>query len=106
MRGDRVVARLRTGALEVELGDAPAPAGPIVLRIETRPHPHGPDMIVLGIEDESEDLHEVGEVDGRHLSTEMTGGFLGRVLGVYAVGGDASFDWFELSEAGPEGAPR
>jgi hypothetical protein len=25
---------------------------PVVLRIETRPHPHGPDVVVLGFEGE------------------------------------------------------
>ena len=40
----------------------------------------------------------VAEVDGRFLSTEFTGGFLGRVLGMYAVGGEASFDWFIYEE--------
>ena len=28
----------------------------------------------------------------------MTGGFIGRVLGLYAVGGDAAFDWFDYEE--------
>lgn len=37
-------------------------------------------------------------LDGRFLSTEFTGGFLGRVLGTYAVGGEASFDRFTYEE--------
>ena len=39
------------------------------------------------------------QLDGRYLSTEVTGGFLGRMIGMYAVGGDAAFDWFDYEEA-------
>ena len=28
----------------------------------------------------------------------MTGGFLGRIFGLYAIGGDAAFDWFDYEE--------
>ena len=38
------------------------------------------------------------ELDGRYLSTEVAGGMLGRVIGVYASGGDAAFDWFAYDE--------
>ena len=31
-------------------------------------------------------------------NTEMTGGFLGRIIGLYAVGGDAAVDWFDYEE--------
>jgi hypothetical protein len=34
-------------------------------------------------------------LDGRYLSTEVTGGFTGRVIGVYAAVGTASFGWFD-----------
>ena len=40
----------------------------------------------------------LAELDGRHLSTETRTGFLGRVIGMYAVGGDATFDWFDYEE--------
>ena len=30
----------------------------------------------------------------------LTGGFIGRVIGMYAVGGDAAFDWFDYEELG------
>jgi len=35
---------------------------------------------------------------GRYLSTEVAGGFTGRVIGMYAIGGDAAFDWFDYEE--------
>jgi hypothetical protein len=42
--------------------------------------------------------HSLARLDGRYLSTEVTGGFLGRTIGMYAVGGDAAFDWFDYRE--------
>ncbi len=95
VRGDRIVARALTGPFDVELGDAAAPDGPVVLRIETSAHPHGSDTVSLGFEHDDGTLEALAEIDGRYLSTEMTGGFIGRVFGLYAVGGDAAFDWFE-----------
>jgi hypothetical protein len=29
----------------------------------------------------------------------VKGGFLGRLIGMYAVGGEAAFEWFEYEEA-------
>lgn len=72
--------------------------GPVVLRIETGPPVSGPDTVTLGFEDPAGEVTVLAEVDGRHLSTEVTGGFMGRVLGLYAVGGDAAFDWFDYEE--------
>jgi hypothetical protein len=97
--GGRVVARARSGEFRLELGDAPAPDGPVVLRVATAPDPRGPDRITLGYEDDA-GFHPLGDLDGRHLSTEVTGGFIGRVIGVYAVGGEAAVDWFEDEAAG------
>jgi hypothetical protein len=34
---------------------------------------------------------------GRYLSTEVAGGFTGRVVGLYAVDGTAHFDWCEVT---------
>ena len=98
VRGDRVVARARAGPFTVDLGERPAPAGPVVLRIETGPPTGGPDTVSLGFEDAAGEVTVLAEVDGRYLSTEVTGGFIGRVLGLYAVGGDAAFDWFDYEE--------
>ena len=41
----------------------------------------------------------LARLDGRYLSTEVTGGFLGRMIGMYAVGGNAAFEWFDYGEA-------
>jgi hypothetical protein len=38
------------------------------------------------------------EPDGRYLSIEVQDGFLGRVIGMYAVGADAAFDRFDCEQ--------
>ena len=72
---------------------------PVVLTIATEPHAHGPDTVTLGYEDEAGTPHTLAQLDGRYLSTEVTGGFLGRTIGMFAVDGDAAFDWFDYQEA-------
>ena len=93
------MARARVGSLEAIVGHAPRPAGPVVLTVATGPHTHGPDTVSLGFEDEHGAAHTLGQLDGRYLSSEVTGGFLGRMIGMYAVGGEAAFDWFEYEGA-------
>jgi xylan 1,4-beta-xylosidase len=39
-------------------------------------------------------------LDGKYLSTEVAGGFTGRVIGMYAAAGTVHFDWFDY-EADP-----
>jgi beta-xylosidase len=95
VRGDEIVAHVRIPSLDLIVGRAPRPGGDVVLAVETRSHPHGPDLVVLGFEDDRGAFHEVAEVDGRYLSTEVAGGFTGRMIGVYAIDGDAAFDWFD-----------
>jgi len=52
--------------------------------------PHGvslePDLIALAVSIDGEE-HRFGEFDGRYLSTEVAGGFTGRVFGVEALTG-------------------
>jgi len=57
------------------------------------------DAVALGCEDHAGSPRTLARVDGRYLSTEVTGGFLGRTVGMFAVGGDASFDRFDDQEA-------
>lgn len=96
---DRVVARARIGPLASVVGEAPRPAGPVVLEISTKDATVGPDTVQLAYEDANGKVHVLAELDGRFLSTEVAGGMLGRVLGMYAVGGHASFDWFDYTHA-------
>jgi beta-xylosidase len=70
--------------------DAAAPPG---LRIG------GPDILRLGYETSDGGFEVLAELDGRYLTTEVAGGFTGRVIGMYATQGSASFDWCELRPA-------
>jgi xylan 1,4-beta-xylosidase len=80
----------------------PVPDG-AVLRIDAVADPagHGPDVLRLGLEEHGEHV-AIAELDGRYLSTEVAGGFTGRVIGLYAAEGTVAFDWFEYagSDAG------
>lgn len=93
-RGERITARATVGDLG-STAEATAPPGPVVLVVETRPHVTGPDAVVLGFEGEDGDVRVLAELDGRYLSTEVAGGFTGRMVGMVATGGGAAFDWFE-----------
>ena len=106
VRGDRVIARARIGPLRAVVDDVPRPNGSVVLRVETRPGGAGPDIVVLGFEDDGGDFQVLAELDGRYLSTEVAGGFLGRVIGMYAVEGDAVFDWFDYEALDAESVPQ
>ena len=99
VRQSEILARVRIGPLDAVVGRAPCPTEPVVLTIATEPHAHGPDAVTLGYEDEAGAPHTLAQLDGRYLSTEVTGGFLGRTIGMFAVGGDAAFDWFDYKEA-------
>lgn len=97
--GSEIVASVRIGPVSAVVGRAPAPPAPIVLRIDatdaTGPVA-GPDEVHLGWERADGTFEALADVDGRYVSTEVAGGFTGRVIGVYARKGSASFDWFEL----------
>ena len=104
IRDGMVRARARIGGLQQVIGQRACPPGPaVVLRIEilptdiataANPVTLDPDRIRLGFEHDGV-FTVLAELDGRYLSTEVTGGYTGRVIGVYAAGGTASFDWFD-----------
>ncbi|WP_084079543.1 glycoside hydrolase family 43 protein [Demequina sp. NBRC 110057] len=50
----------------------------------------GPDTVTLAVDRQGERL-VLAELDGRHLSTEVAGGFTGRMLALEALGGSATF---------------
>jgi hypothetical protein len=95
----RVVARI--GPLRNEVAVRARPPGPVVLRVgivvtePTQDARTGPDTVRLGIETDGE-FQVLAELDGKYLSTEVAGGFTGRLLGLYAAAGTVSSDWFDL----------
>lgn len=96
-----VCVRARIGPLSQRLASRPA-AGPVVLRIETwasgpgMDHPRQePDVVRLGFEASDGEFVVLAELDGRYLSTEVTGGFTGRVIGCYATAGVIAVDWYD-----------
>ncbi|WP_129843117.1 glycoside hydrolase family 43 protein [Streptomyces sp. RFCAC02] len=95
----RVVTRV--GPLRAVQASRPVPPGPVVLRIEvsasadmTDPRT-GPDTLFLGYEEPGGRFVVLADLDGRYLSTEVAGGFTGRVIGPYAALGTVRFDWFD-----------
>jgi xylan 1,4-beta-xylosidase len=81
----RAIARI--GAVRTTLGELVA--GPdVVLELRTEPcgpAPSGvevgPDVIVAGLLRDGR-FEEIGRIDGRYFSTEVAGGFTGRMVGV------------------------
>ncbi|MET9685501.1 glycoside hydrolase family 43 protein [Streptomyces coeruleorubidus] len=95
-----VRVRARIGPLDSVVTSRPTPPGPVSLRVETVPLPvtdprTGPDTIVMGIEDQDGTFVELASLDGRYLSTEVAGGFTGRVIGMFASAGSVHFDWYD-----------
>ncbi len=92
-RGTVVSVRMVIGPLDQVLATASEVHSDRPLAVRAVPVPSGfaprnpPDRLQLGYVDG--DFHCVAEVDGRYLSTEVAGGFTGRVVGVEALGGDA-----------------
>jgi beta-xylosidase len=100
--GADVIVRARIVDLTAIVGRCGAPARRLVLRVDTRDDVAGqagpaPDVVHLGIEDDDGLFEPLAKLDGRYLSTEVATGFSGRVIGLYAVGGAAHFDWFSVS---------
>jgi xylan 1,4-beta-xylosidase len=100
VRRGEVAVRARIGPTAALLGSARFHAGPVVLRIETRDGVLGPDRVALGYETGDGAFEVLSELDGRYVSTEVAGGFIGRVIGMYAVDGAAAFDWFDYEATG------
>lgn len=97
--GDVVSARAVIGPMDQILASAtgiPLTAT-LALRTMESPQQHGvrtgPDRVELGYEQDGFKL--LATLDGRYLSTEVAGGFTGRVIGVEALGREARISRFE-----------
>ncbi|MGA5140163.1 hypothetical protein [Streptomyces azureus] len=78
-----VTAVARIGQVRSVLGSRPLPDSPITLRVRsTEPTWHGPDDIELGI-GYGAGTDVLARLDGRYLSTEVAGGFTGRLVGMW-----------------------
>ncbi|WP_125776637.1 glycoside hydrolase family 43 protein [Antribacter gilvus] len=100
--GPVVRALARIGGIVKVLGEA-ASGGDLVLESVDPPHPQyshrrGPDELVASIAT-PDGLVEVGRLDGRYLSTEVAGGFTGRMVGLSAERGAVSVGSFEYQGA-------
>ncbi|MET7656222.1 MULTISPECIES: glycoside hydrolase family 43 protein [unclassified Streptomyces] len=96
-----VRVRARIGPSNTVVAARRTPPGPVVLRIEvTAVHAlndarTGPDTVTIGVEEPDGAFAELASLDGKYLSTEVAGGFTGRVIGMFAGAGSVHFDWFE-----------
>ena len=107
-----VIARI--GPLRQTLARHPVPPGPLTLAIETRTtdvlppsvtsadqatgeplgtEAGGPDTLAFSLAGPEPVL--LAELDGRYLSTQLSTGFTGRVIGMYATEDSVAFDWFD-----------
>ena len=104
--GDVVSARAVIGPLDQILASAQGvpTAAPLALRVLGNPQQHGvrtgPDRVQLGYLQDGFQL--LASIDGRYVSTEVAGGFTGRVIGVEALSGQARLDRFEYQALSPE----
>lgn len=112
--GGEVSVVARIGPVRQCLVRRAVPSGPVTLVVEfrtTSPVPPtvtssreeapgvrlgGPDTVVFTVEGGE----PLAELDGRYLSTQVAGGFTGRVIGMYVTEGSASFDWFAYTPSG------
>ncbi|GAA1739339.1 glycoside hydrolase family 43 protein [Luedemannella helvata] len=99
----RAIARI--GPLRPTVATMAAPDGPVCLRVDiVAPAPDWsplkePDRLRLGVEGADGGFTVLAELDGRYLSTEVAGGFTGRVIGMYAAAGTVRFDWFDYASS-------
>ena len=92
--GRTVEATVAIGPVQHSLGCLDIPAGTVptlCISVNDAPLlPHGvalePDLVELAVTVDGVE-HSFGAIDGRYLSTEVTGGFTGRVFGVEALAG-------------------
>ncbi|MFD4557659.1 glycoside hydrolase family 43 protein [Streptomyces sp. NPDC058469] len=90
-----VVARI--GPVRQRVAEHPVEPGPVTLAVDISTADVGsraPDTLTFSVEG-PEGAVELAELDGRYLSTQVAGGFTGRVIGMYVTEGEAAFDWFD-----------
>ncbi|MGE5558921.1 MAG: glycoside hydrolase family 43 protein [Bacillota bacterium] len=92
----QVMVRRRIGDLQKVVAREPAPEGPVILQITTKPHYYH-----FEYGREGEPPCRISTAATRYLAQEVAGGFTGVYFGMYATGNGiesrtpAYFDWFE-----------
>ncbi|MEU4230627.1 family 43 glycosylhydrolase [Nonomuraea sp. NPDC026600] len=101
-RGDVLSVRMVIGPLDQTLATVTGIGTdrPLTIRVvpteEDFTRRYGPDRLELGFLNDGS-FHAIADVDGRYLSTEVAGGFTGRVVGVEALGTDAVLTRFDYT---------
>lgn len=105
--GGLAEAILRVGPLASTVGDPiEVGSGAVRLRMFSRTSlTNGPDDLEAGVVTAS-GFTSAGRVDGRYLSTEVTGGFTGRVVGVRALGDTARIEFLRYAADDPDQMPE
>ncbi|WBB77746.1 glycoside hydrolase family 43 protein [Micromonospora sp. WMMD882] len=103
---------VRIGSVLATVATRAVPAGPVRLRVDVLAPAPGdwhpgkePDVLRFGVESADGTFDVLAELDGRYLSTEVAGGFTGRVIGMYAATGSVHFDWFDYQPEDGDGDP-
>ena len=88
---DAISARAQIGPLNQVLASHPRPDQTVVTLVlqaapeAASPWATAPDILSFGYLDATGTLHELAAIDGRYFSTEVAGGFTGRVVGIEPV---------------------
>ncbi|ADP83630.1 glycoside hydrolase family 43 protein [Pseudofrankia inefficax] len=100
--GDAVRVRMKNGPVHQVLASTTDAAAGAELVLKARPYqprlgirPGGPDSLSAGFDDGT--YHELFEIDGRYLSTEVATGYTGRMIGVEALDGPATVRSFSYT---------
>ena len=101
---DAVRAEVALGEIRLTLAEVPVASGSAVtLAIRaTRAAPEAgritspPDRVAFGLMEDGE-FRSLAELDGRYFSTEVAGGFTGRVIGIGAAAGGATIARFSYA---------
>lgn len=101
----RVIARI--GPLRSVVTRSDKAPGPVVLGLDITARTAlddartGPDVVRFGTCQEDGTFTELAALDGRYLTTEVAGGFTGRVIDPYATDGRVDVDWFTYEPLTP-----
>ncbi len=101
----RIAAHLRIGPASSSLGERSWAERSARLAIVTTSDWVGPDRVRLGYLDDGDEFVELASLDGRYLSTEVAGGFTGRLIGMFVSRGAAAFREFRYRGTLPEKRP-